>query len=58
MDLKHVKIETLNSLGQTPLFEKKISGNTLELELDSSGIYFIRIFEKNDLIYSGKLLVE
>lgn len=58
MDLKHLKIETLNSLGQTPLFEKKISGNTLELELDSSGIYFIRIFEKNDLIYSGKLLVE
>jgi photosystem II stability/assembly factor-like uncharacterized protein len=51
-------IEIINSLGQQLNPTYTFARKQLNFTLDESGIHFIQIYEKNRLIYSGKLIVQ
>lgn len=56
--LKDIRIEMVNAAGIEVLSEKVIRQEAIDLRSLSSGIYFYRLFEGNDFIQSGKIVVE
>jgi hypothetical protein len=58
MDIKNLEVETVNTIGQRTKQETYFSGNLIHLKIEESGIHFLHVYQKGNLIYSGKLIVQ
>jgi photosystem II stability/assembly factor-like uncharacterized protein len=58
LDIKNLEVETVNTIGQRTKQEIYFTGNLITLKIEESGIHFLHVYQKGNLIYSGKLIVQ